>query len=76
MELEKQIFNEVWFFFKKYYNVREDDAFWAGVIRAADEIMEKYNDELATNLLLAIVGHLERLQKAKFHPGGAKHAKS
>lgn len=68
MELEKQIFNECWFFFKKYYEVRPDDAYWSEVANAAELIGAKYNHcALVENLLITIVNHLENRFK-ELHP--------
>lgn len=66
MKTEFAYFGEVWTFFKKYYDVQqENDDYWAAVVEEASAINQKYNCELCKDLILAILNELERKGKAQ-----------
>ena len=66
MKTEFAYFGEVWTFFKKYYDVQqENDDYWAAVVEEASAINQKYNCELCKDLILAVIDELERKGKAK-----------
>ena len=66
MKTEFAYFGEVWTFFKKYYDVQqENDDYWAAVVEEASAINQKYNCELCKDLILAVVDELERKGKAQ-----------
>ena len=66
MKTEFAYFGEVWTFFKKYYDVQqENDDYWAAVVEEASAINQKYNCELCKDLILAVIDELERKGKAQ-----------
>lgn len=66
MKTEFAYFGEVWTFFKKYYDVQqENDDYWAAVVEEASAINQKYNCELCKDLILAVLYELERKGKAQ-----------
>ena len=66
MKTEFAYFGEVWTFFKKYYDVQqENDDYWAAVVEEASAINQKYNCELCKDLILAVLDELERKGKAQ-----------
>ena len=66
MKTEFAYFGEVWTFFKKYYDVQqENDDYWAAVVEEASAINQKYNCELCKDLMLAVLDELERKGKAQ-----------
>lgn len=65
MSTEFQYFGDVWTFFKKYYHVRPDDSYWEAVVEESSAIVQKYNNlPLCKDLVLAVIGELERKEKA------------
>lgn len=62
--IEFQIFATVWNFFKKFYEVEDDDAFWDELIEESNQIAVKYgNNKFANDLLIATIKELERRLK-------------
>lgn len=60
-ELKKQIYNDVWFFYKKYINVQDTEEFWDAVIKDGDLLIEKYKrDPFMRDLISCIVQELGR----------------
>lgn len=60
-ELKKQIYNDAWFFYKKYINVQDTEEFWNAVIRDGDLLIEKYKrDPFMRNLVSCIINELGR----------------
>lgn len=60
-EAKKQIYNDVWFFYKKYLNGDRSDRYWEEVNRESKEIADKYNgDMFARELLSAVIVELAR----------------
>lgn len=61
MEPKKEIYNEVWFFYKKYLNGGRSDADWEELNREAQEIVKKHNgDMFARELLGAVINEFSR----------------
>ncbi len=67
MKIEFSYFGEVWTFFKKYYEVQNNDKFWEKAMEEAAAINQKYHCELCKDLLMAVIDELERRGKAKEH---------
>lgn len=60
-EAKKQIYNDVWFFYKKYLNGDRSDRYWEEANRESKEIADKYNgDMFARELLSAVIVELAR----------------
>ena len=65
MSTEFQYFGEIWALFKKFYHVRPDDEYWEAVVEEGNAIVQKYNNlPLCRNLVLAVIGELERKEEA------------
>lgn len=64
-EAKKEIYNDVWFFYKKYLNGNnKSDAYWEQVNSEAQEIANKYNgDMFARELISAVIVELAREEK-------------
>ena len=65
MKTEFAYFGEAWTFFKKYYDVRNDNEYWDSMIAESITIMKKYNCPLCNAIILAIIEELERKYKEK-----------
>ena len=64
MQPKKEIFNDVWIFYKKWLPECSNDERWVEIIKEADTIIKKHNSEkLAIDLLQAMIGELGRVQK-------------
>ncbi len=62
--IEFQIFTDVWNFFKRYYQVRDDGNFWNRVIEESNQIAVKYgNNKFANDLLISVIKEFERRLK-------------
>lgn len=61
--IEFQIFTDVWNFFKRYYQVRDDDNFWNRVIEESNQIAKKYDNKFANDLLISVIKEMERKLK-------------
>lgn len=60
-EAKKQIYNDVWFFYKKYLNGDRSDRYWEEVNRESKKIADKYNgDMFARELVSAVIVELAR----------------
>lgn len=64
MQKEFNFFRDVWDFFKRHYDVRRDDEYWAAVVDESAAINEKYNCELCRDILVAVTKELDRRGKA------------
>lgn len=64
MKTEFTYFGEVWMLFKKYYHVQQEDSYWEMLVEEAEAINQKHRCKLCEDLLLAVVGELERKGKA------------
>lgn len=69
--IEFKIFTDVWNFFKRYYQVRDDDNFWNRVIEESNQIAVKYgHNKFANDLLIAVIKEMERrLRNLKVEQG-------
>lgn len=62
--IEFQIFTDVWNFFKKFYEVEDDDSYWDKAIEESNQIAVKYgNNKFANDLLIAVIKEMERKLK-------------
>lgn len=58
-EPKKEIYNEVWFFYKKYLNCPEES--WEQLTREAQELIKKHgNDVFVRELLYAVINEIGR----------------
>lgn len=69
MKEEFIYFGEAWNFFKKFYEVREDDSYWDELVTEAGDIIRRHDSLLCKAIVLAIIDELERRCRTK----GAKH---
>lgn len=60
MKIEFDFFRDVWNYFKKFYEVRDDESYWEAAVNEAAEINEKYNCQLCKALLIAVAEELQR----------------
>lgn len=60
MKTEFDFFGEVWTYFKKFYDVRDDESYWEEAVNEAATINEKYNCQLCKDLLIAVSKELRR----------------
>ena len=59
MEIEKQIFADVFNFLKNNINVRNDQEYWANIVQQTTEIEQKYpGNKLAVDMLYACTNRL------------------
>ena len=59
--LKKEIYNSVWFFYKKYVEEERTEDFWEKVNKEANEILKKYKGDLfCRELLGTVMNELER----------------
>jgi len=68
MEIKKEIFNDVWFFYKKYVmeEIVDSDTYWEAVQNSATEIIKKHGrDPFARSLIGDVIMELER-QKQQY----------
>ena len=62
--IEFQVFTDVWNFFKRDYQVRDDGNFWNRVIEESNQIAVKYgNNKFANDLLISVIREMERKLK-------------
>lgn len=60
-EPKKQIYNDVWFFYKKYINCDNSDECWEQINKEAHDIVCKHgNDRFARELLCVVINELSR----------------
>jgi hypothetical protein len=60
-EAKKEIFNEIWFYYKKWINHKGTESEWDAIIEEGNILAEKYNqDKFARSLILAIHEELAR----------------
>lgn len=59
-ELKKDIFNEIWFLYKRHLNLQGDDA-WDVLISEENALLEKYNcDPFCKDLIYSVNNELGR----------------
>ncbi len=69
MKEEFVYFGEAWNFFKKFYEVQENDSYWDALTAEAGKILQRHDSPLCKAVVLAIIDELERKYKTK----GAKY---
>ena len=64
MEPKKEIYNEVWFLYKKYLSCSGTDEDWEKLKNEAQDIVDKHNgDMFARELIYAVINELGRVLK-------------
>ena len=64
MDPKKEIYNDVWFLYKKYLSWPGDDEDWEQIKKEAQEIVDKHNgDMFAKDLIYAVINELGRVLK-------------
>lgn len=60
-EPKKELFNEVWFYYKKWLNHTNTNEEWEQIMAEGDKILEKYKmDPFARSLVSAVIVELGR----------------
>jgi hypothetical protein len=60
-ETKKALFNEIWFYYKKWINHNGTESEWDAIIEEGNILAKKYNqDKFARSLILAIHEELAR----------------
>lgn len=58
---KKELFNEVWFYYKKWLNHTNTDSKWEQILAEGDKILEKYQmDPFARSLVSSVIVELGR----------------
>lgn len=60
MQEEFAYFGEIWNFFKKFYEVQEDDAYWDTMVTEGEEIMRRHDSPLCKAVVAAVIEELDR----------------
>ena len=64
MDPKKEIYNDVWFLYKKYLSCPGDAEDWEQMKKEAQEIVDKHNgDMFAKDLIYAVINELGRVLK-------------
>lgn len=64
MEPKKEIYNEVWFLYKKYLGCSGSENDWEQLTKEAQDIVDKHNgDMFARELLYAVINEIGRVIK-------------
>ena len=64
--VQHKIYNNVWLFFKKYFDLKQSDADerWEQFIAEADAIIRKYDKcDFVCEMIMAVSNEIERLSK-------------
>ena len=56
-----EMFSDIWKFYLKYREVKDDGDYWKQLINEADMIYRKYNTRLCKSLLLDVLDEVERV---------------
>ena len=59
MQIEYNLFSDIWKLFKYYYHTEENQDFWNSLLDSAREIEKKYKSSLCNDLLIAVIMKLE-----------------
>lgn len=60
-EPKKAIYNDIWFFYKKYLNGDRSNAFWEQLNQEAQAIVNKHDGDLfARELISTVINELAR----------------
>lgn len=63
MEPKKQIYNEVWFLYKKYIGCSGSEKDWDNLKKDAQDIVDKHNgDMFARELIYAVINEIGRFK--------------
>ena len=63
MEPKKEIYNEVWFLYKKYLGCSGSDKDWEQLKKDAQDIVDKHNgDMFARELIYAVINEIGRVK--------------
>ena len=61
MEPKKEIYNDIWFLYKKYLNGDGSDRYWEQLNQEAEEIVKKHcGDLFARELAVTVISELAR----------------
>ena len=63
-----EMFSDIWKFYRKYREVKDDGDYWKQLINEADMIYHKYNTQLCKSLLLDVLDEFERVYQSKKSP--------
>ena len=64
MDPKKEIYNDVWFLYKKYLSCPGADEYWEQIKKEAQEIVDKHRgDMFAKDLIYAVINELGRVLK-------------
>lgn len=63
-----EMFSDIWKFYPKYREVKDDRNYWQQLINEADMIYHKYNTQLCKSLLLDVLDEFERVYQSKKSP--------
>lgn len=59
-----ELFRDVWLFWKKYKTIEDNEEYWDNLASEAQQLGDSYNsNQFAIDLILAVVGQLERMAK-------------
>ncbi len=68
------LYKDIWQWHKKFSKIENSDMYWQQVLTEGEQIQKKYNCEFATDLMMVVVGELERegkeLKEEKCDKGG------
>lgn len=60
-EPKKELYNEIWFYYKKWLNNDDSEQQWVEIIKEGQTIIDKYeNDSFAKSLVYAVQKELGR----------------
>ena len=60
-EPKKELYNEIWFYYKKWLNNDDSEQQWVEIIKEGQTIIDKYeNDRFAKSLVYAVQKELGR----------------
>lgn len=59
-EPKKEIYNDAWFFYKKWINNCDTDLQWQMIMKEANDIIKKHNDPFARSLIGVVITELEK----------------
>lgn len=54
------LYKDIWQWHKKFSKIENSDMYWQRVLAGGEEIQKKYDCQFATDLMMAVVGELER----------------
>ena len=63
-----ETFSDIWKFYRKYREIKDDRNYWQQLINKADMIYHKYNTQICKSLLLDVLDEFERVYQNKKSP--------